>query len=250
MIGVRGLLVAMLVTGLPSAVWAEGPLDRFFPLVSRRPVIESEIELRTVHERRRDRRETMASLAVEVPIVPRWALSLSMPLAFSEPREGASTGGAGDLELESKAMIWASPDQRALLTVGLALTLPTGSERRGLGGRTALEPFAAAGFAAGDVLIVSDVGYVVPLDGRKGDDGRLRASVAVAHPLGPRVLPLLALTGARSFTGGDGRVELYVSPGVNVRLHPRATLGLGLQLPLTGARGFDQAWFASIDWDL
>jgi hypothetical protein len=37
------------------------PLDAFFPLLIRRPVIEHEIEMRTVHENRHDARETTAS---------------------------------------------------------------------------------------------------------------------------------------------------------------------------------------------
>jgi hypothetical protein len=64
------------------------------------------------------------------------------------------------------------------------------------------------------------------------------------------VLPLLALTLARTFKGHHGRAEVYVTPGANLRVHPRATLALGVQLPLTGARIFDQTVFATLEWDL
>jgi hypothetical protein len=239
-----------LLLGLAAPVSAESPFEHFFPLVVRRPVIEHEIELRTVHEQRRDGRETEASLGFESPITPRWGISLSIPLVFNGPRDGPSTAGPGDLELESKVMLFASPDRRTLLTAGLALTLPTGSGRRGLGGRTALEPFAALGVIAGEFLIVSDVGYVATFEGPEAGRRRLHASLAVGRPVGPRVLPLLALTTEYTIHGADGRVELYLTPGVNVRILPRATLGLGIQLPVTGARAFDQAYYATLEWDL
>jgi hypothetical protein len=37
---------------------------------------------------------------------------------------------------------------------------------------------------------------------------------------------------------------------MNVQIAPRATLGLGVQLPLTRARALDYALFATIDWEL
>lgn len=45
------------------------------------------------------------------------------------------------------------------------------------------------------------------------------------------------------------RAQLYLTPGVNVRVFPRATLGLGVQPPLTGARVFDYALLGSLDWE-
>ena len=220
-------------------------------------MIEREIEIRTLHEARRDGRETRTSFAIEGPILPRWGISLSMPVAFSDPRAGAATAGAGDLELESKVIVFASADQRALVAAGLALTLPTGSERRSLGGRTSVEPFAVVGLVARDLLIVSDIGYAMTVGGANRDERRIHATLAVARPVGQRFIPLLALTAASILKGGEGReagprgrVELYVAPGVNVRVLPRATLGLGIQVPLTGARVLDHAFFATIDWDL
>jgi hypothetical protein len=49
---------------------------------------------------------------------------------------------------------------------------------------------------------------------------------------------------------GDRNAEVGLAPGVNVQIAPRATLGLGVQLPLTRARALDYALFATIDWEL
>ncbi len=83
-----------------------------------------------------------------------------MPIVFSDPATAPSAAGIGDVELETKLVVYASGDRRALVTAGLALTLPTGSEDRRLGGTLVVEPFAALGFVVSDLLIVSDVGYV------------------------------------------------------------------------------------------
>ena len=218
-----GVLAVFAGVATPAAT--QVPLDAFFPLLTRRPVIEHEIEMRTVHEHRYDTRKTTVSLGIEWPILPRWGVALSVPLAFNDPRDAPSTAGTGDVELESKVILFASADRRVIVTVGLTLTLPTGSERRGLGGETVIEPFAAVGLVAADLLIVSDVGYVMTVGGPHRDQRRIHA-------------------------GRRGGFELYVAPGLNVQIASRATLGLGVQLPLTRARVLDYALFATIDWEL
>jgi len=86
----------------------------------------------------------------------------------------------------------------------------------------------------------------------------VRARVlAGGRPVGKTSLPFLALTmastldraGARDDTP-RGRVEAYLGPGLNVRILPRATLGLAAQFPLTPACMLDYALFTTIDWDL
>jgi len=253
---VAGCVLAVFA-GVAAPAAAQVPLDAFFPLLTRRPVIEHEIEMRTVHENRHDRRATTASLGIEWPILPRWGVALSLPLVFSDPRATPSTAGAGDIELESQLILFASADRRALVTAGLALTLPTGSEHRGLGGETVIEPFAAVGLVAADLLIVSDVGYIMTLAGPRRDQRRIHAGLTVGRPTGRYLIPLLAFTAASTLESADDRhagrrggFELYVAPGVNVQIAPRATLGLGVQLPLTRARVADYALFATIDWEL
>ena len=86
---VAGGVLAVFAGVAPPAA-AQTPLDAFFPLLTRRPVIEHEIEMRIVHENRHDERETTISLGIEWPILPRWGVALSVPLAFSEPRDAPS----------------------------------------------------------------------------------------------------------------------------------------------------------------
>jgi hypothetical protein len=104
--------------------------------------------------------------AVAAPMAAQVPLDAFFPLLTRRPV-------IGDVELESKVILFASADRRALVTAGLALTLPTGSERRGLGGESVIEPFAAVGLVAADLLIVSDVGYAMMVAGPARDQRRI-----------------------------------------------------------------------------
>src|SRR2546425_2593458 len=106
----------------------------FYPLRTRRPVIERELEVRVEHAKTADGRVTEAAAAVELPILPRWQVEIEVPLIFREPREGAAQGGVGDLRVENKVMVWQSLDWLSQVAVGVEGRLPTGSERRGLRG--------------------------------------------------------------------------------------------------------------------
>jgi len=131
----------------------------FYPLRTRRPVIERELEVRVEHAKTADGRVTEAAAAVELPILPRWQVEVEVPLIFREPREGAAQGGVGDLRVENKVMVWQSLDWLSQIAVGVESRLPTGSERRGLGGEAAVEPFVTGGIALGDFDLLASVAY-------------------------------------------------------------------------------------------
>src|SRR5258708_6772822 len=85
-----------------------------------------------------------ASVAQEEP-----EIELEIPVVITDPRDGTSAAGFGDLAIENKFLLWESVEHRALVAAGFELTLPSGSERRGLGGAFAVEPFVSAGIALG-----------------------------------------------------------------------------------------------------
>src|SRR3989442_9032018 len=121
----------------------------FYPLRTRRPVIERELEVRVEHAKTADGRVTEAAAAVELPILPRWQVEIEVPLIFREPREGAAQGGVGDLRVENKVMVWQSLDWLAPGAVGGGGPAPTGSERRGPRGRRRPWPFRPRGARPG-----------------------------------------------------------------------------------------------------
>ena len=65
-----GLLVCGAVA--PAyAQYAEPNMTFFYPLVTRRPIIERELEFGLTHTKGLDARETEATAAIEFPILPR-----------------------------------------------------------------------------------------------------------------------------------------------------------------------------------
>src|SRR5947209_19895085 len=101
---VVGLLLAhlhVLVTNPPGAQDSIQNVAFFYPLRTRRPVIERELEVRVAHAKGRDGRTTEAAAALELPILPRWQVEIEVPLVFQDPKDGEAQGGVGDLSAEN-----------------------------------------------------------------------------------------------------------------------------------------------------
>src|SRR5438094_6841651 len=218
----------------------------FYPLRTRRPVIERELEVRVEHAKTADGRVTEAAAAVELPILPRWQVEVEVPLIFREPREGAAQGGVGDLRVENKVMVWQSLDWLSQIAVGVEARLPTGSERRGLGGEAAIEPFVSSGIALGDFDLLAAVAYEFNVNAhvRGPNEQELTASAAVGWRVSQRFTPLLELvTVTRTRAAPDDelghRTRVSLVPGFNARVLPRSTFRFGVELPLTRARAAD-----------
>src|SRR6266571_9328054 len=78
------LLVCSVVTPA-DAQYVEPNITFFYPLVTRRPVIERELEFSLSHTKGLDARETQATLALEWPILPRLQFEVEVPFAVLDP---------------------------------------------------------------------------------------------------------------------------------------------------------------------
>ena len=235
---------------------ADPNLEFFYPLVTGRPVIERELELKVAHVKSHEGRETTVVGAIELPLLPRWQIELEVPIVLSDPRDGGFAGGAGDLKIENKFLLFKSYDVPSLIAVGFEATLPTGSARRGLGGEAAVEAFLRGAVALGPFDVLAEIAYEWNLNAHvRGErEQTLTAGVAVGYLLTRRVTPLIELTTVSRLRGTDeeegprlrGRTQLYVTPGLNVRPLPRTTVRFGVELPLTHERAFDYAILGGI----
>jgi len=250
---------AVLLLAAPALAQEEPNIEFFYPVVTRRPVIERELELTLRHEKSRGGRETELAAAIELPLLPRWQIELEIPVVITDPRDGTSAAGFGDLTVENKFLLWKSVEHRALLAAGFELTLPSGSERRGLGGEAAIEPFASAGIALGPLDLLGNVAYEWNLNSRvKGQrKQQLTANLALGYPISRWFTPFLECNGVVRTSGAedeDGprlrdRLQLYLTPGFNVRPLPGTTVRIGVELPVTDARTFRYAIHAGLVWE-
>jgi hypothetical protein len=258
-LGTSLLLVWLL---LPmGAGWAqdeEPTLEFFYPLVTRRPVIARELEWRINHTKAHEGRETEAAIALEWPVLPRWQLEGEIPGLLTNPREGPTTAGLGDLTLESKFLLYTSVPDRALIAAGVEGRFPTGLQARGLGGEAAIEPFVVAGVGLGPVDLLAEVAYERGLN-RQGPGPhvqQLDASMALGYPVRRWFTPLLELTTVSLLEGPPEetatlrhRLQVALTPGVNLRPRPGMTLRLGVQVPVTTAKPFDYVLLSGLVWE-
>jgi len=236
----------------------EPQIEFFYPLVTRRPVIERELEFKLTHDKGREGRGTRLAAALEFPLLPRWQIELEVPAVVDDPREGKGAAGPGDIEIQNKFLLLKAVDVPALVAAGFELRLPSGSERRGLGGAAAVEPFLVTGTALGDFDLIGQAAYEWNINAHvKGErEQALTAGVAVGYRLLRRFTPLVELVTVTQVRGDDdaanplrGRTQVYIVPGFNVRPFPRTTARFGIQLPVTDARTADYTIHGGFVWE-
>jgi len=256
-----GLVLVMCCAVAPAyAQYDEPNISFFYPLVTRRPIIERELEFTLNHTKGLDARETAATLAIEWPILPRLQFEVEVPFVVLDPDEGKTVAGFSDIELQAKLQVFKSVQHRALVAFGLEYKLPSGSRARGLGGEHALEPFLTAGMALGPFDLIGEVAYEWVLNGEERPrEQEFSASLALAYPASRWFIPLLELvtvtqtrgpTGTEREGGGEEslrhKTQLYLVPGFNMRPRPGMTLRVGVQVPVTTAKSFDYRFLSAV----
>src|SRR5262245_56795360 len=127
-----GLVLLVCGTVAPAyAQYAEPNITFFYPLVTRRPIIERELEFGLTHTKGLDARETEATAAIEFPILPRLQLEVEVPFLFLNPDESEAVAGFGDIELQDKLQVFKSVQHRTPVYCGLQYKLASGYAARG-----------------------------------------------------------------------------------------------------------------------
>jgi len=247
-----GLVLLVCSTVAPAyAQYTEPNITFFYPLVTRRPIIERELEFQLNHTKGLDAGETEATMALEFPILPRLQFEVEVPVLVLNPDEGKVVAGFGDLELQAKLQVFKSVQYRALVAFGLESKLASGSATRGLGGEYAIEPFLTAGIALGPFDLIGEVAYEWVLNGDEHPrEQEFRASLAIGYPVSRWFTPLLELVTVTQTRGpaadpaeAEGpsvlhKMQVYLVPGFNFRPRPGMTFRAGVRVPVTTAKEF------------
>jgi len=189
--------------------------------------------------------------------VPSFGIKLVVPVAVRDPRDSEPTvAGIGDVGVMLKYAPLLLPAQQFALAGGVALTFPTGSERRELGGQFAVAPFLAAGKGLGPFSLQADVAYRWQLNRpraiepeEEGEEAvRPHKEHGVTANLTATYSPLkwldvlLELNSVTVLHRDDPlreRVQLYLTPGLSVEPAEGWNLRAGIHLPVTSAREVD-----------
>jgi hypothetical protein len=250
-----GLVLLVCCAAAPAyAQYDEPDITFFYPLVTRRPIIERELEFKLMHTKGLDARETEATLAIEWAILPRLQFEVEIPFTFLDPDEGKVVAGFGDIELQAKLQVFKSVQYRTLVAFGLEYKLPSGSRARGLGGEHALEPFLTAGIALGPFDLIGEVAYEWLLNGdERPREQEFTARLAIAYPASRWFTPLLELVTVTKTRGPADdeeallhKTQVYLVPGFNIRPRPGVTFRAGVQVPVTTAKAFDYRFHSAL----
>jgi hypothetical protein len=232
-----------------AADYEEPEIEFFYPVVTRRPVVERELEVKLEYEKGSEGREREVELAaaLEWAILRRWQVEIEFPLVILDPSEGPTIGGLGDIEIDNKLLLYKSVQHRVLVAAGVELKLPTGSESRRLGGELGVEPYVTAGIALGPLDLLAEVAYEWVLEPEREE--QLSTGLALGYPAWGWFAPFLELRTVTPTRGEDHRTQVYLVPGFNMKPHPGITLRLGVQLPVTSAKEFDYQIRAAGVWE-
>jgi mono/diheme cytochrome c family protein len=158
-----GAVVAYLRTFCAEAdAYPPGDLNFRRLLKTGKAFPEAELVLRVSHKPDQGR-ETELEVLFENRIGPRFQYEFVLPL---RPQASGSGGrGIGDVELEGKQVLHFDLRRLHILSAGLGVSLPTGSEAKGLGdGTVAVSPFLAYGKGWGRTFLQGRIGAKLPLD--------------------------------------------------------------------------------------
>ena len=247
------LLVCSVVTPA-DAQYTEPNITFFYPLVTRRPIIERELEFKLNYTKGLEARETEGRMALEFPIMPRLQFEVEVPFIVLNPDEGKVVAGFGDIELQAKLQVFKSVQYRALVAFGLESKLASGSKSRGLGGEYAIEPFLTAGIALGPFDLIGEVAYEWILNGDEHPrEQEFTARLAIGYPASRWFTPLLELVTVTKTRGpaddAEGllhKTHVYVVPGFNIRPRAGVTFRTGFQVPVTTAKAFDYQFLSAL----
>jgi hypothetical protein len=245
--GLRPALVGCgLVLGLlnPSSLLAQegesrAPRPFFDSVVSISPGISRELDLMFDHARLARGQITDFSIRLQYPVSSCLQFSVEVPAIFQDPDAGSWSLGAGDIVLQSQAMVWTPSSRSAELDVGLELTVPSGGSNV-LAGTTAVRPFGAWGVKVGPFDVIGNLSYQWTVAGPAAGVDLFQSTLAIGYPT-RWVTPFAELTLVKPARGADDdRTQVAIAPGLEVFLPWRASLSVGVQLPLTSARSSDQ----------
>ncbi len=233
---VSWLAVGVLLLALALPARAQDGNDAepsfFDPLVTLPPGISREVGLVFDHTRAGHERFTLTSLKLQYPVFSWLQVSVEMPVVALDPDRGEAATGAGDL---------------LVVGLGVELTLPTGSAKL-LAGSTAVRPFVGGAIKLGPLDLIANLSHQWVAAGPVSGVQQFQANTALGYPL-DRVTPFVELSLIKPVRGtDDGRPQVYVLPGLELFLPWSLSLSVGVQLPLTSARSFEQRILGSLKW--
>jgi mono/diheme cytochrome c family protein len=199
--------------------------------------------------------EVSTAAVYERRLGSRTQFELVVPFAAAQG-ESSWSQGLGDMAIAFKHVLHHRVERGTILSAAAEVTLPTGSESRGLGsGVTIVEPFVAFGqILPRDSFLQLQGGVELPSDTERGDrEAFWRAAFGrsfLEHGYGRSWSPTVELVGAAELTSG-GHTSWDVVPQLQVSLSRRQHIlvSAGVRVPLNGRNERGSAFLSYLLWD-
>ncbi len=175
-------------------------------------------------------------LVYENRLGPRFQYEVEAPFRYAAPAGEAR--GVGDVKVGGKQVLHFDLRRRQILSAGLGVRLPTGSESRGLGdGAWTFAPFLAHGKAWGRTLLQSRVGVELPNDADRAP--RLATyAVGLSRALGPSRsawTPAIEWLGEVETRSGRHRYGVWIETSKPLTRLGHVIGAAGVQVPIRPA---------------
>ncbi len=200
-----------------------------------------------------DEGETELEFVYENRLGPRFQYELEFPVRPAATDEGYGAG-VGDVVVSGKYVLSFNPSKKRILSGGLEVALPTGSEQKELGsGTTVFVPFLSFGKGIGSTVFQTKLSAELPAD---TDRASRTFKYAVGYSLPPIGLARTGFIAALELIGTynwanethEQTAVIGVSKALNKLGHVIASVGMGI--PLRPSEGPKPKEFrAYILWD-
>jgi hypothetical protein len=230
---------------------AEG-LVFFFPLVADSPTPANEMRFDYLFFNEPGEEEEPGAyrntlrLLVEYAFARWFSVEVSVPYTFLDPDGEPRADRLDNIETRFEYANFAFEKRGLVLSGGLAFTLPTGNEERGIGSDhlTVIEPFLMFGYKIKGLEIIGETSFGVPVNDNHEDEApdlELGWNLSFLYNIMDRLKALVEFDGESDFGGEeDGFSTANITPGLKVRPVDGKDLFInaGVRLPLTKDREF------------
>jgi hypothetical protein len=176
-----------------------------------------------------------------------FSISITAPYVFLAQPDRNKLSNLGNIELSFKFANYGFEHSNLLLGYGLAVGLPTGSLQKGIGNNhiTDLEPFFNLGYMINNFEFTFFSTFGIPANLHQGEsvENDWNLQLAAIYNFTYSIQGILEFN-RESISNGNisNNVALYVAPGIKVmpfKYMPKVIFGLGVRLPISGAREFN-----------
>ena len=229
-----------------------GDLNLPRPLFIEKAYPEDEAVVALEYESARDGRSAAWETAIEKRIGARGQIEVAVPGAVVDPDGGPRVAGIGDVGASYKHTLLAEPGWGSIVSGRVALDLPTGNRRHGVGtGTLVASPQLLSAHDLGPVLVQTQIAAELPVDPARA--GRAMVyGVALQHRWGPykkSIVTGVELVETQPLDDGDDSTVLGPTLYVPLSRRGHVAVGVGAQLPVAGTRPYDWLVGSFVLWD-